>query len=458
MPDLSKHLARAEQALERRNYDLAIEICAQMVDIAPDELKAHSIHLEAARRKAKESAKGWGLPGLSLSGLSKDPHKLLLAAFKKVSGAPETKALAEAGDASLKLGQTVKTMGAVAIFYYEEIRKSGLFNDKVLWNLAHVYFERFNEVQKKDKEAAKGWLEKAINTMGELEKAMPHHNEAPKVVKNWEAQRSILRRNEGGSAGEYRSQLASDDKSRRQEKMNQMFRTEDDARDVLAYIDDALKTQPQDKALWVKKADIHFRMNQFAETRAALEKGQAIDVHDFTITMKLGDLRMKEMEAALTAARAAGRDTAAAEKDVLTAKVEEYRRRIERQPTDLNHRYNLGESLYRQGNIDQAASEFQRTVNDPKFRRNSHRYLGYCFTKKKLLDLASGQYAAYLQLAEDDLAEEAKEVRYQLARVYESLGKHPDAIANYEKLVAIDLGFRDAADRLTNLRSGGSAA
>ncbi len=148
MPDLSKHLARAEQALERRNYDLVIEICEQMVDIAPDELKAHSIHLEAARRKAKESAKGWSLPGMSLGSFSKDPHKQLLAAFKKVSGAPETKAIAEAGDASLKLGQTVKTMAAVAIYYYEEIRKSGLFNDKVLQrNLAHVYFERFSDLQ-----------------------------------------------------------------------------------------------------------------------------------------------------------------------------------------------------------------------------------------------------------------------------------------------------------------------
>ncbi len=287
---------------------------------------------------------------------------------------------------------------------------------------------------------------------------MPHHAEAPKVVKNWEAQRSILRRNEGGNANEYRSQLASDDKSRRQEKMNQMIRTEADAREVLQYIDEDLKTQSQDKALWVKKADIHFRMNQFAEAKAALDKGQAIDVHDFTITMKMGDIRIKEMELALSAAKSAGRDTAAAEKDLLAIKVEEYRRRIERQPVDLNHRYNLGMSLFGQGNIDQAASEFQRTVNDPKFRRNSHRFLGYCFTKKKLLDLASGQYAAYLPLVEDELSDEAKEVRYNLARVFESLGKHPDAIANYEKLVAIDLGYRDAADRLTNLRSGGSAA
>lgn len=458
MPDLTKHLARAKQALERRNYDLAIEQCEQCVDIAPDELDFHQIHLDAARRKAKETGGNrWGLGGMSL-GLTKDPHKQLMAAFKKVAHAPENKAIAEAGDAALKLSQTVKSMAPVAIFYYEEIRKSGLFNDKVLWNLAHVYFERFQEVSKKDAQAAKQWLEKAINTMAELEKAMPQHVEAPKVVKNWEAQRSILRRNESGSAGEYRSQLNSDDKSRRAETMSRMIRTEEDAKQVLAYVEEDLVATPTDKALWVKKGDIHYRMSQFAEAKAAFTKAQELDAHDFTVTMKLGDLRLKEMEQAILAARTAGKDAGtltAMQKEWMQAKVEEFKARVTRQPTDLNHRYQLGFTYYQLQQTDLAAAEFQRTVNDPKYRRASHKYLGYCFARKNLLDLASGQYAAYLSLIEDELADESKEVRYQLALTQEKLGKTADAIATYEKLVALDLSYKDAADRLTRLRTGG---
>src|SRR5580658_8647978 len=104
MVDLSKFLSRAKQALERRQYDVAIETLEECVDFAPDDLDIHVIHLEAARRKAKEGPKSrW--PSMSMPALTKDPHKQMIAAFKRLSGVPENKAIAEAGDAALKLGQ-----------------------------------------------------------------------------------------------------------------------------------------------------------------------------------------------------------------------------------------------------------------------------------------------------------------------------------------------------------------
>jgi tetratricopeptide (TPR) repeat protein len=460
MVDLSKHLQRAKQALERRNYDLAIETCHECVDISPNDLEFHVVHLEASRRKAKESGKRSLLPSLGFGGLSKDPHKQFISSFKKLSANPDGKVVIEVGDASLKLANSgTKAMTDIAIFYYEDFKKGGLFNGGVLWNLAQLYFEKYKEVGKTDKDGSKAWLEKAIKTMDELNRAMPNHPEAAKQVKNWEAMRSMDQRNTAGSSNDYRSQLASDDKARRAEVMNRLIRTLDDAKEVLKYVDEDLKQNPNDKSLWVKKGDVHRRLNQLGETKsqmaeakAAFEKGQALDPHDYTITMKLGDLRLEEMRERIKAAEAGGQDAGELKKELLVTEIAEYRTRVERQPTDMNHRYNLGTRLLKTGAIDQAASEFQRTVNDPRLRRGSHRYLGYCFTKKNLLDLASGQYAAYLQLIEDELAEEAKEVRYSLARVYEDLQKKTEAIATYEKLVALDLGYRDAADRLSKLR------
>jgi len=454
MVDLSKHLARARQALERRQYDLTIEQCWECVDIAPDQMDFHTVHLEASRRKAKESGKKSLMASLG-GGISftKDPHKLFVAAFKRVSGNPENKVLAETGDAALRLSGSMKTMVDVAIFYYEEIRKSGMFNDKVLWNLGQVYFDKFKEVNKTNKPDSKQWLEKAIQTMTELERAMPTHNEAPKMVKNWEALRSMERRNEGGANGDYRSQLASDDKAKRAEIMNRLIRTAEDAKEVLGYVEADLKTAPNDKALWMKKADVLQRLGQMEQAKVALDTAQALDVHDFTVTMRLGDLRMREAEMRIEAAKKAGQDTATAEKEYLATRIDEFRKRVERQPTDMTHRFELGKAYIKAGQIDLAATEFQRTVNDAKHRRQSHRYLGYCFTHKNLLDLASGQYAAYLQLVEDEQAEEPKNVRYSLARVLERLGKKTEAIAVYEKLVAIDLGYKDSAARLSKLRS-----
>jgi len=72
--------------------------------------------------------------------------------------------------------------------------------------------------------------------------------------------------------------------------------------------------------------------------------------------------------------------------------------------------------------------------------------------RKNLLDLAIAQYKLFLPLVDDELSNEAKDGRYQLARLYENRGNTAEAIAEFEKLVAIDLSFQDAASRLSKLR------
>ena len=118
----------------------------------------------------------------------------------------------------------------------------------------------------------------------------------------------------------------------------------------------------------------------------------------------------------------------------------------------MAHQYRLGGCLYEAGDIDGSAVAFQKAVNDPRFKRNSHNYLGHCFMSKNLLDLAVQQYTSCLSLIEDDLSDEAKDVRYNRGRAYEAQGKRDDAIADFTRLVELDLSFKDAAQRLEGLR------
>lgn len=447
MVDLSKHLTRAKQALDRRQYDIVIEVCEQCTELDPTSIDVHRLLLDAARRRAKEQGVKAGMfGGLSLA-FGKDAHKAFAAAVKKVSKNPDAKSLAEAGEAAQKLAQGgMKPMFNVAVLYYEEMLASGLFNDKVLWSLANLCFERFKDT----KEEAQ--LDKALKLMHDLEKAMPHHPEAARTIKNWEATRSMVKRQDA-VAGDYRNQLASSAGAKKAEVMNRIIRTVEDAKEVLAYIDEDLKATPGDKQLWVKKGDILLRINQLEDAKVALLKAQALDEHDFTISMKLGDIAMAEAKAKADAALAAGQDANAVKRERLLVEIAEYRRRVERQPTDMGHRYQLGMRLIQVGDIDGAAAEFQKTVGDPRVRKGSHRYLGFCFAKKNLLDLACQQYTSYLSLTDDDQADEAKEVRFLRARVLEDSGKKEEALKDFERLVAIDLNYKDAAARLTALRS-----
>ena len=399
--------------------------------------------LESARKKAKEGAKTRMFGSMSMPSLSSDPHKKLIAQAKRLGKNPEPKVLADVASAAQEMAVKVKPMIEVAVYYYEEFINTGLFNDKVLWQLAAIY-------------QSKGELDRAIKLLRDLERAQPNHAEAGRTIKNWEAMRSMTQRSTA-VAGDFRTQLASDTGASKAEAMNRMIRTVDDAKEVLGYIEQDLAQNPADKQLWVKKGDIHRRINQFAEAKAAFVKAQALDEHDFTLVIRLGDIAIEEAKLKVEALSAPGQDPAAlaaAKAERLQLEISEYRRRVERQPTDMSHRFNLGTRLIQNGDIDGAAAEFQKTVGDPKVRQESHRYLGFCFAKKNLLDLAVQQYTSFLSLALDDQSDKAKEVRYLRGRVLEDQGKRDDAIKDFERIVAIDLNYKDAATRLNKLRSG----
>lgn len=452
MVDLSRHLQSAKQALDKGQYDLAIAKMEECVEVDPSQLDIYKILLDAARKKAKITGKSM-FGGLGMPTLTKDPHRVFIASIKKVGRMPEPKVLVEAADAARVLSGTVKPMVDVAIYFYEEFKSSGLFDDKAYWNLAQVHFDRFKATGSKDL----AQLVKAVNAITELDKAMPHHPEAGRTLKNWQATQSMLMRDQAGggkaTAGDYRSQIANDDKARKLEMLSKNIRTPDEAREVLAFLDQDLGKSPEDKVVWIKKGGIHFQFNQFDEARAAYEKAQAIDPHDFNVTMRIGDVAIQVAKRVAAQAKAAGQDTSALDTEALQIEIAEVQRRVERQPTDMNHRFHLGGLFFKQGNIEAAASEYQRTVNDPKLRKLSHRNLGTCFRKKNLLDLAAGQYNSFLRLADDDSAEDAKEVRYLLARIQEETGHKQEAIENYTRLVNIDLAFKDAANRLSQLKS-----
>jgi len=459
-PDLSKHLARIRQAIDRRSWDLALTLSEECQDVDPTNVDVYKLHSEAAKKRAKEVGKT-GLFGINVGmpTLSKDPHKQLSAALKRVGKSPNLKHFADAGECAMKVYKAnAKAMVDVAIYLYEEAKATGLFDQNMLWNLSHLYHDKFKDDNGVDNDL----LEKALKTMAQLEAAVASHPEAGRTIKNWEAERSMLKRQGGvrATAGtaDYRNQLSNEERSRRQEAMNRLIRTDAEAAEVLGYIEADLKATPDDKSLWLKKADVHLRTMQFAESRSALEQVQRIDPHDFQVIMRLGELISAEFDQRIKAAEAAGEDASLLKQDKNQHEIAEYRRRVERQPTDMNHRYQLAVRLITGGEIDAAASELQRSVADPKLRRPANRLLGHCMTKKGLFDLAIKQYSNYLDLTEDDMGDEAKLVRYNRGRLYERQGKKNEARGDFSRLVEIDISFQDAADRLSKLDEGEAAS
>ncbi|MFW5829089.1 MAG: tetratricopeptide repeat protein [Planctomycetota bacterium] len=449
MVDLSKHMQRANKAIKSRNYDLAIQVCLECQEVDPANLENYEVLLDAARRRQKEGGKKslFASANRFMSKLSKDSNKKLTTAVKAMSLGPDDKALGAVGDAAYDCYEDSgnRGMAQVAIYFYEEARRSGLFNEQVLWNLGHVYHSLFSKSKEPDH------LEQAIKAIAELKRNKPNHPDAGRTLQNWEALRSMTKRASGSTAQDYRSQLASDESAKRNEMMGRIIRTKEDADEVLAFVDKDLEQDPDNKQLWNKKGDVLRRIKDWSGARAAYQKAAESDQHDFNMQIAVGDCDIAMARERVEEAQRSGGDVAAARQELQELELAEYRKRAERQPTEGRHRYHLGTTLLHMGDIDGAAAELQKAVGDARYKRDCHRLLGQCFIKKKIYDLAIDQFSSYIAMTDDLHGDEAKSVLYNRARLYEQIGKTDQAKDDYRKLVEIDLGYKDAADRLSQL-------
>jgi tetratricopeptide (TPR) repeat protein len=162
-------------------------------------------------------------------------------------------------------------------------------------------------------------------------------------------------------------------------------------------------------------------------------------------------LTTKEQELAATTDEAA-RAALQAEVDALRAqKVENVlqaaRDRVERYPNDLQLRFELGQALYNAGQYKDAVPELQQALRQPSVRHRAYNYLGLCYAKRNMLDLAAKQFetAAAEMLAMDNTK---KEIVYNLGCVLEQAGKKEAALEQFKIIYEVDSKYRDVSDRV----------
>jgi len=125
----------------------------------------------------------------------------------------------------------------------------------------------------------------------------------------------------------------------------------------------------------------------------------------------------------------------------------EAKKRVERNPTDLQLRFELGEQLVRAGQYTEAIQELQKAKQNPNARLKAMNLLGQCYTEKNMLDLAVKQFQ---DAASEIVAMDAtkKEVLYKLGLVYERMGKKEESLNCMKQIYEVDYGYADVAHRV----------
>ena len=127
--------------------------------------------------------------------------------------------------------------------------------------------------------------------------------------------------------------------------------------------------------------------------------------------------------------------------------------RVEKYPTDLAIRFEMGQLYFQTGKITEAIQEFQKAKNNPHKGLAAMNYLAQCYARRKMYDLA----ARTLQSAIKEKAifdDEKKDLVYNLGCVLESMGKKDEAIEQFKLIYEMDIGYKDVAKKVDDFYAG----
>ncbi len=450
---------KAISALELRNFGYAISLLQAVLKETPDFLDARKMlrRSEVQATKGKKSFLS-GISTASLKGgsmVKKDPVAAMELAEKSLESDPYNH------QANMLLRDAAKAAGMpeVAAFALETLAEGAPKDTKILHELGAHYYEN-------------GLSEKAIDVYTRIAEMNPSDLIAIKRGKDAAARHSMASGGweevaTSGGSKDYRDLIKNKEEAVSLEQQNRVVKSDEMIEQQLGELGEKYEQNPQNvdvtrriAALYEQKGDLENALTWYSYT-SDLTKGT-----DPAMARKVTDIGLKILEAKIAEfeswlaenGEAENAPEVRAQYDELRKQkadllISDARRRVERNPTDLQFRYELGEELVRAGMHTEAIPELQRARQNPSVRLKAMNLLGQCYVGKHMLDLAKNTFAAAVAeiLIMDD---NKKEMLYQLGLVHEQLREKEKYLDCMKQIYEIDYGYRDVATRVEQSYGG----
>lgn len=442
--DLSKYLEQAADAAKRRNFAMAVKIYGQVLQIQPDFGEARAglrkvLYQKVAQKPAsKLGAMVLGGVHLLVGNLSRllGQHAAAARAYERYLAHDP---LAEG--TNLKLGTALQRAG---------LNRSAL-----------AVYAAYAEHQPRCLEACRaagqlyqqqGKFQEALAMYEAALKVDPRDQESLKARKDLAAE-GALRSTGIDKAGSSRELIKDKEQQRQLERQDRLQLSAAEVEDELTQVEAKLQETPEDQKLLRRGARLREMAKDLAGALDLVEQLLRLQPGDGEVQELAGDLRLRLQEQMVAKAEKAG-DAAAATRARATLqqmRVGEARRRVERNPADLGARFDLGNGLLAAGDVDAAIAELQQAVKDPRKKNEALFALGRAFQLKNLPELALGQFDKAMQAAGTGVL--AKEALYEMGSISLGLGKRDDALRHFTRILEQDIGFRDVAKKVEQLKA-----
>ena len=442
---------KAMSAMQLRNFGYAVQLLQPLLKAQPEFLAGRQLARKAAI--AKTAGKKGVLSGLSSASFStmkvqglikKDPIAAMDAAEKILENEPYSPQVNQL----LREAAMAANIPEVATFALETMVEGNPRETKILHELARHHLQQGNP-------------HKAVDIYSKITEITPNDLAAIKGGKDASAAASMQRGGWEREGATYRDLLKDEDQAVTLEQQSRVVRSDEMIDQLLEGLRARIEREPD-------SVDAARKIAELCEQKEDLESASSWYTYaasltgnsDQALVRKAADLRLKQFDIAIKAreefieANPTSEEAAQykTELETLIAQrgeilLEEANRRVERNPTDLQFRYELGEILVSLHRYQEAIPELQKARMNPNARIRSMCLLGQCFTARAMYDLAAKTLSdAVAELTLMDSVK--KDVVYNLGLVYEKMGDKEKSIACMKQIYEIDYGYRDVAARV----------
>lgn len=301
---------------------------------------------------------------------------------------------------------------------------------------------------------AAGQPAKAETVLIELQRAHPHKPEVGQALKDISARKTL---SEGydqlaDGKGSYRDILRNKDEAVSLEQQNRQVKSDDVADRLIREYAARLEQEPRNLKLMRDIADLYAQKKQFDKALEFCARIKATDGgNEPSLERFMTELMLKrfDYDLSLLDPNALNYAECAAniEAERQAFQLEECKGRADRYPADLQIRFELGELYFKAGKISEAIQEFQKAQANPNRRIQAIAYLGHCFARRGMNDMAARKLQEAIK-EKTAFDEEKKELVYQFGAVLEKMGKAEEAIQQYKQIYEIDIGYKDVGAKV----------
>jgi tetratricopeptide (TPR) repeat protein len=446
---------RGTQALAQDNLDYAITLLNQALETEPGFFDCRKALRDAQFRKAGDGGGGFFKKMLSRAGsspqeakarmaLGKNPAEAMAIAEQMLNGDPNSSA---AHRIIVDAGNALEMPHTVAMSYEVLVKNSPKDKD-----LAIAFARAVSAI---------GEGSRAENILMELLREMPGDGDLNMALKDLSARKTM---DEGGYAalegggGSYRDILKDKKEAESLEQEKRVQKSEDVTERLIAEYETRLQTETNNIKLVRSLAELYTQKKQFDRALELYERVKKSDMgNDPSLDQSIAGTVVKRFDFQLEQLNPFDPEHAAQmekiKADKLAFQLDECKKRVEKYPTDLAIRYEMGALYFQTGNIGAAIQEFQKAQGNPYKRLAAMSFLAQCFAKRKMFDLAARtlQNAIKEKPTFDD---EKKDLIYNLGAVLESMGKKEEAIEQFKQIYEMDAGYKDVSAKVEAFYSG----